>query len=127
MAGQVPLRGADWIVPDKIVYKTVRKPEYVLDGCFKQAFNALLSKRVLMNINEDMLQNGANAYSMTEFFNDLNRNVMGAIPTDPTMAIYKRVEQKAYVNTLCALMKGDAAGMAMIERWAAARPTTTET
>jgi hypothetical protein len=103
-----------WIVPDKIVYKTVRKPEYVLDGCFKQAFNALLSKRLLMNINEDMLQNGANAYSMTEFFNDLNKNVMGAMPTDPAMAIYKRVEQKAYVNALCALMKGDTAGMAMM-------------
>lgn len=114
-----------WLVPDNIVYKTVRKPEYILDGCYKQVFGSILSKRVMMNMTEDVLQNGAKAYSLSDYFTDLNGYVMGPVPTDPILASYKRVEQKAYVSALCAALKGEGGSsqMTMMMRMMGADPS----
>jgi hypothetical protein len=97
-----------WIVPDNIVYKTVRKPEYVLDQCYSRAFRELVSKRTLMNINEDMMANGSKAYSMDEYFEDLNRGYQWGpflrIRLSPHTREWNR---RLMCRALCGIIKGE--------------------
>ena len=96
-----------WLVPDDVMNKIVSKPEYVLDGTYKALFGNLLSKRTMINLYGDEALNGKNAYSMVDFYKDMNESIWNNLSSGKEVHPYKRILQKSYTNALCELYLGE--------------------
>lgn len=101
-----------WLIPDEIMNKIVTKPEYVLEGSYKKLFSKLLVKRVMMNLYEAELLYGNQAYTMNDFFNEMNDTLFGSqVSGKGKSNPYVRIMQKAYVDALCGLFTGETSVM----------------
>lgn len=98
-----------WLVPDDILNKIVTRADLTMDGVYSSVLKNILSKRVMLNLYNDELVNGANAYTMENLYSDLNGIIWAPISADKTKAIYQRILQKNYVDALLDLYTGESA------------------
>lgn len=90
-----------WIDQKVIFDKTGVKRGDVYRGVYTRTLESLLSPRVLNNIIENEMANGANAYSSTDLFNDLDRHVWGNLNVSSSE---RRIMQQVYVEFLVDLL-----------------------
>lgn len=96
-----------WLTPADVYNKMIIKPEIEMSNIYKRMFEYLISKRVMMNLIEDEIENGSKAYTVTEYFNDLNKYIWSNLSSGKSVHIYTRSMQKAYTNALCTLFTGE--------------------
>lgn len=96
-----------WLIPNEIMSKTINKPQIIVDKTYSKVLGNMVSKRALLNMVEDEIKNGKNAYGIDEFFKDLNSMILVSISPDKTKASLQRLLQKRYVVALIAVYNGE--------------------
>lgn len=96
-----------WLVPNDVLNKTVLRADLSIGTTYDRVLPNLLSKRVMLNLYQDELINGTKAYTMEEYFKDLNAIIFSPILPDKSKAIFQRLLQKSYVENLIALYTGE--------------------
>lgn len=91
----------NWIDNKEVFDKTGIKRGDIYRTVYVRAINALLSQRVLNNIIENEMGNGASAYSSKEFFADLDKSVWGNFIVSSSE---RRILQQVYVEWLVDLL-----------------------
>lgn len=89
-----------WLVPNDILDKMPNRADAMLENTYNAVFRGLISKRVMMNLLADEIANGAKAYTLENFFADINSNIFAPASADKTKAAYQRILQKSYVDAL---------------------------
>ena len=95
-----------WLFPTEVMNKISTRPESVIEGVFKSVIGKLLGSQKMENMNNDEFMNGSAAYSMNDFFNDMNSSILTPVSSDKSKAIYQRLLQKSYVRYLIDLSEG---------------------
>lgn len=95
-----------WLFPAEVFEKTDLDVETILTGIYTSSFSNILNTRVLNNLYADELLNGSKAYTIENYFNDINALVFAPTPAKPVEAMNQRVMQKAYVQRLCDVYSG---------------------
>ncbi len=98
-----------WLVPDEILNKIVSRADITIEGTYKSTLANILSKRVMLNLINDELVNGKEAYTMQDLYKDLDKIIFAKFSSDKTKATYQRILQKCYVEALVNLYKGSGA------------------
>jgi hypothetical protein len=98
-----------WLLKDEIFTKTKKDKLNIMQGIYNGTFTKLVDSRVLGNLflAEEAL--GKSAYTVENYFADLNSIVFGPIPADPQEAAFRRMMQKIYVQKLCDMYTGGSA------------------
>lgn len=99
-----------WLLKDEIFKKTKKNKLDVMNGIYKGTIGKLMDNRVLDNMCKAEVANGKSAYTIENYFNDMNAIVFSPMPADPQEAAYKRLLQKIYVQTLCNMYTGSGNG-----------------
>ena len=95
-----------WLLKDEIFRKTKKDRMTVMQGIYNGTLGKLLGGRVLGNLFEAEETLGKNAYTVENYFSDLNAIIFAPIPADPQEAAYRRLLQKIYVQKLCDMYTG---------------------
>ncbi|MDR2936587.1 MAG: zinc-dependent metalloprotease [Rikenellaceae bacterium] len=98
-----------WLFDQAILEKTGNVATDLMTMLCVNNLPRLVSARVLGNMISAEAAIGKQAYTMTEFYNDLNRMVWSELSNGRTPDTYRRILQKAYVETLIARAGLDAA------------------
>ena len=94
----------EWLLDQNIFGKTGLNGPAVINSVNHQLLIALLNKRVMGNmINAETAHGRQNAYTVSEFYGDLNRMVWTELSTGRTPDVYRRMLQKSYVEILISL------------------------
>ena len=98
-----------WLLKDEIFTKTKKDKLNIMQGIYNGTFTKLVDSRVLGNLflAEEAL--GKSAYTVENYFADLNSIVFAPIPADPQEAAFRRMMQKIYVQKLCDMYTGGSA------------------
>ncbi|MCL2502749.1 MAG: zinc-dependent metalloprotease, partial [Bacteroidales bacterium] len=107
-----------WLVPEEINALTGERGYTAITTLQSRAVSALVSRRVLNNLQAAETALGRNTYTIDNLFSDLNQHVWRELSSGQTVDAYRRSLQKVYVQHLISLL-GDTGGSA------AARPATT--
>jgi len=92
----------EWILPDYLAELLPANRLAVMETLQQSTVAGLINKNVLLHMLRAEEQLGAQAYSLEDFFSDMNRSVFKDYgQTD----IYRRSLQNIYINTLCDLVK----------------------
>lgn len=103
-----------WIVPGTIFGNINRRPDLVMQKIFSSTIGNLTSRRVFLNLYEGELINGSSAYSISEYFTDLNAAVFAPASSSVQVAAYQRSLQKIYVRSLLETYTGENAMRMMV-------------
>lgn len=97
-----------WLVPESILEKIPGSPDTFMEGTYTSTLGNLLSRRVMTNLYRAQLQEGNKAYTLDNYFADLNANMWSttAEGANSSAAGYKRIMQKCYVLALIDLYTG---------------------
>ncbi|MBR5074714.1 MAG: zinc-dependent metalloprotease [Bacteroidales bacterium] len=95
-----------WLLKDDIFHKTKKDKLTVMQGIYNGTLGKLLDRRVLDNMCKAEIALGKSAYTIENYFNDLNNIVFAPMSADPEEAAYRRLMQKIYVQKLCDLYTG---------------------
>lgn len=95
-----------WLVPNDVMNKIIRRPDIVLEQIYNSTLDNLVSRRVLLNCYEDEISNGAKAYSLSDYFADMNSMIFAPDVAGTKEASAQRIMQKAYVKHLIDLYTG---------------------
>lgn len=85
-----------WLLDQTIYEKTGANGTDVMLRLYNTNMNSLLSNRVMQNLINAQATLGAQAYTMTDLYADLSKAVWGTGVPD----VYRRILQKAYINSL---------------------------
>lgn len=96
-----------WLIPNEVMSKTINKPQIIVDKTYTKVLGNMVSKRAMLNMVEDEIKNGKEAYTLDEFFKDLNNMILVPISPDKTKASLQRLLQKRYVAALIAVYNGE--------------------
>lgn len=96
-----------WLIPNEVMSKTINKPQIIVDKTYTKVLGNMVSKRAMLNMVEDEIKNGKEAYTLDEFFKDLNNMILIPISPDKTKASLQRLLQKRYVAALIAVYNGE--------------------
>lgn len=96
-----------WLIPNEVMSKTINKPQIIVDKTYTKVLGNMVSKRAMLNMVEDEIKNGKEAYTLDEFFKDLNNMILVSISPDKTKASLQRLLQKRYVAALIAVYNGE--------------------
>ena len=92
----------EWILPDYLAELLPTNRLAVMENLQQSAVTGLINKNVLVRMLRAEEHPGTVAYSLEDFFTDLNRSIFKDYgDTD----IYRRSLQNIYVNSLCDLVK----------------------
>lgn len=97
-----------WLVPNDVLDKITTRPDDSIEGTYTAVLKNLVSRRVMLNLVKDEVMNGANAYTMADFYKDMDGIVFTNISSDVKKAAYQRMLQKAYVDAIISLYKREA-------------------
>ncbi len=98
-----------WLFDQAILEKTGTPATEMMTMLCSRLVPSLLSNRVLGNMISAEAAIGKQAYTMTDFYNDLNRTVWSELSSGRTPDTFRRILQKTYVETLIARAGLDAA------------------
>lgn len=94
-----------WLLSEGIFAKTGLKGTDVILRVQSVGLSQLLNGRVLSNlVQAEAVQGKAVAYTITDLFGDMNRNVWRELSTGAAPDVYRRGLQGAYVNQLLSLV-----------------------
>lgn len=96
-----------WLIPEDVMDKLVTRPEVILGSTYTPVMNNIMSRRVMLNLVRDEAMNGANAYTMSNLYDDMNSAIFAPLSADNQQALYQRMLQKAYVEAIIAIYKRD--------------------
>ena len=96
-----------WIIPDEVLNKLVTRADLTMSSLYSSVIKNMLSKRVMMNLSNDEMVNGKKAYTMEDFYKDMNDIVWAPVPSDKAKAQCHRILQKCYVKALIDLYEGN--------------------
>ena len=82
----------------------------IMQGIYNGTLGKLVDNRVLDNMCKAEVALGKNAYTIENYFTDLNNIVFAPMPADPQEAAYRRLMQKIYVQKLCDMYTGSGSG-----------------
>ena len=99
-----------WLLKDEVFLKTKRNKTDIMSGIYSGTLGKLLDNRVLDNLCKAEVMNGKAAYTIENFFTDMNAIVFAPMPADPQEAAYRRLMQKIYVQKLCDMYTGSGNG-----------------
>ncbi len=86
----------DWLLSNDIFAKTQILPSSVMNTIHTSAIRAMINVRVLRNLSSAELVLGKEAYTLADYFGDLNKTIFKPGKTDA----YRRNLQKVYISTL---------------------------
>lgn len=89
-----------WLLDHTIFEKTSRTPSSVMSDLYASVLSKLLSRRTLGNLIDAQNAMGAEAYSMADFYKDLNRSIFRELSTGDVPDAYRRALQKQYITAL---------------------------
>lgn len=96
-----------WLLPQGVFDKTNTRADVTMMGLYSNVLNKLLVRRVFLSMYEAELALGSDkAYTIGEYFKDLNAMVFAPAPSNAADAAYQRMMQKTYVQILCDMYTG---------------------
>ncbi len=95
-----------WLLKEEIFTKTKKDKLNIMQGIYNAVLTRLVDSRVLGNICKAEESLGKNAYTIENYFTDLNNIIFAPIPSDPQEAAFRRMMQKIYVQKLCDMYSG---------------------
>lgn len=95
-----------WLFPTEVLDKINTRADATIDNIFSSTFKKLLGNGKMENMINDEFLNGASAYTLEDFYNDINSVIWTNIPADKSQAIYQRMIQKNYILYLISLSEG---------------------
>ena len=90
-----------WLLKDGVFNKTKKDKLTVMQGIYNGTLGNMCSAEVAL---------GKGAYTIENYFNDLNNIIFAPMPADPEDAAYRRLMQKIYVQKLCDMYTGSGNG-----------------
>lgn len=93
-----------WLINEDIYGKIGMSAPEVIASVQAVGLNALVNYRVLGNLLKAESAQGREAYTVTDLFGDLNRNIMRELSTGTAPDMYRRGLQTLYVNRLLSLV-----------------------
>ncbi len=96
-----------WLVPDNVMNKIPNRADITIEGTYTFVLRNIINKRVMLNLLNDELVNGTQAYTMENLYSDLNGIIFAPVSQDKSKAIYQRILQKCYIDALINLYKGE--------------------
>lgn len=93
-----------WLINEDIYGKIGMSAPEVIASVQAVGLNALVNYRVLGNLLKAESAQGREAYTVTDLFSDLNRNIMRELSTGTAPDMYRRGLQTLYVNRLLSLV-----------------------
>ena len=93
-----------WLVPEAITSLTGEKGYTLMATAQSRAITALVSKRVLNNLQEAETALGKSTYTIDNLFNDLNQHIWRELNNRQSVDPYRRSLQKIYVQHLISLI-----------------------
>ena len=94
-----------WLVKEDINSLTGEKGYTTIATLQSRAISAVVSKRVLNNLQAAETELGKNTYTMDNLFGDLNQYVWRELNSGQSVDTYRRSLQKIYVQQLISLLK----------------------
>ena len=95
-----------WLTPNNILEKSPLKSSYIIESLYKGSFKNLLSNRVMNNLINDEVVNGSKAFTIDEYFKELNNIIFNQSIAAGEKGVHTRILQKSYVEGVIALYKG---------------------
>lgn len=94
-----------WLIDKDLIEKAGVSPVTSIEAVQKRTLDRLISKPTLSKMVEDEAYNGANAYTTTQFFNDMKKGVWSELYNGKQTDIYRRNLQKNYILALIDIIK----------------------
>ena len=95
-----------WLLKDEIFNKTKKDRLKIMQGIYNGTLSRLVDSRVMGNLIQAEQALGKSAYTIADYFTDLNSIVFAPMPSDPQEAAFRRLMQKIYVQKLCDMYSG---------------------
>ena len=95
----------EWLVPESVTSLTGEKGYTLMATVQSRAVTALVSKRVLNNLQEAEIALGKSAYTIDNLFSDLNQHIWSELNSRQGVDPYRRSLQKIYVQHLISMLK----------------------
>lgn len=96
----------EWLFPEEVLDKINTRADATIDNIFKSTLKKLLGNGKMENMINDEFLNGSDAYTLENFYNDINSTIWVPIPADKSKAIYQRMIQKNFVLYMIGLAEG---------------------
>ena len=93
-----------WLIPEDVGALTGEKGYTAIANLQSQTLSAILSKRVLNNLQAAETALGKNTYTVDNLFGDLNQHVWKELSSGQSVDAYRRSLQKIYVQHLISLL-----------------------
>ena len=92
----------EWLLKPEIYALISTNGQAIMSSVHTSVMNALVNPRVIRNLISAEAEMGNRAYTLTEFFGDLDKALLKELASGAKTSIYKRNLQKAYVDALLA-------------------------
>ena len=96
-----------WLIPNDIMSNIQARGDITIENTYTTVLRNIVNKRVMLNLANDELYNGSKAYTMENLYTDLNNIIFAPISSNPQKAALNRMLQKAYIEALIKLYKGE--------------------
>lgn len=94
-----------WLVPNDVLNKIVTRADSSIEGTYSSVLKNIMSRRVMLNLVENELHNGKDAYTLADLYKDMNEVIFVPISSDVKKASYQRMLQKVYVEAVISIYK----------------------
>lgn len=117
----------EWLINKELVEKAGVNTISLIELAQKRIIDRIINKRILDNLFENEAYNANKAYTATDMFRDLNKNVWAELSNGRQIDIYRRNLQKNYVSALISVAyPKDASGRASVPATDAANIARTQ-
>lgn len=117
----------EWLINKELVEKAGVNTISLIELAQKRIIDRIINKRILDNLFENEAYNANKAYTATDMFRDLNKNVWAELSNSRQIDIYRRNLQKNYVSALISVAyPKDASGRASVPATDAANIARTQ-
>jgi hypothetical protein len=94
-----------WLLENQILNDIGENGVTVIYNCQEPVLNRLLTEHTLNKLVQFEAADGAGAYKVTDFFNDMQNSIFRELKANQPIDVYRRNLQKLYVEKLIALVK----------------------
>jgi hypothetical protein len=94
-----------WLLAPNVLNNTGTNPMVVVSRSQQAVLNRLVSNTTLTKLIAAEAMDGAKAYKVTDFFNDMNGSIFKEVKNKQAIDVYRRNLQKMYVQELIDIVK----------------------
>lgn len=95
----------EWLINKELIEKAGVDPISEINKIQEHILKRLISKRSIDKMQQDEAYNGSKAYSASNMFRDLNKNIWRELYNGQQIDIYRRNLQKNYIDILISVAK----------------------